>query len=108
MELREPAVAYNKRKYTFEEYLEIENASNEKHEYYQGEIFAMSGAKTPHNDIASNLIGLLWGKLRGTSCKPYGSDQRVHIEKNTLATYPDVSVVCGPVITLNNDKYNVL
>ena len=62
-ELREPAVAYDKYKYTIEEYLQMEEASDEKHEYYQGEIFAMAGAKVPHNIIAVNLIKLLGQKL---------------------------------------------
>jgi hypothetical protein len=44
-EVHEPEVAYSKKKYTIEEYLELENASDTKHEYYLGEIFAMSGAK---------------------------------------------------------------
>jgi Uma2 family endonuclease len=44
-EVREPAVAYGKSKFTIEEYLQMEKASIEKHEYYQGEIFAMSGPK---------------------------------------------------------------
>jgi Uma2 family endonuclease len=47
--IREPVVAYGKKKFTVEEYLEYENASEEKHEYYQGEIFAMAGAKISHN-----------------------------------------------------------
>jgi len=108
MLVNEPAVDYNKRKYTIEEYLEMENAATEKHEYYQGEIFAMSGAKVPHNAITTNLLASLWNKLKGQACKPSGSDQRIHIEKNSLFTYPDISVVCGPIITLNDDQYNVL
>jgi hypothetical protein len=56
MEIREPAVAYGSRKYTIEEYLEIENAATEKHEYYQGEIFAMSGAKLTHVQITTNTL----------------------------------------------------
>lgn len=108
MLVNEPAVDYNKRKYTIEEYLEMENAATEKHEYYQGEIFAMSGAKVQHNRITGNLYANLWNKLKGNPCQPSGSDQRIHIEKNSLFTYPDISVVCGPIITLHNDQYNVL
>ncbi len=108
MIVNEPAVDYNKRKYTIEEYLEMENAATEKHEYYEGEIFAMSGAKLPHNTVTRNLLVNLGIKLKGKACQPFGSDQRVHIEKNTLFTYPDISIVCGPVVTLNDDQYNVL
>ncbi len=108
MEIKEPAIAYSKKKYTIEEYLEMENAATEKHEYYQGEIFAMSGPKVPHNIITSNLQSYLGQKLRGKSCRPFGSDLRIHIEKNTLFTYPDISIICGEVITLNNDEWNAL
>ena len=107
-ELREPAVAYGKSKFTIEEYLQMEQASEEKHEYYQGEIFAMSGAKVPHNIIAMNLAISLGLKLKGKSCKPFNSDQRIHIPQSSLFTYPDISIVCGEIITLNNDDWNVL
>ena len=108
MQVREPAIAYSKQKLSIEEYLEMENAADEKHEYYKGEIFAMSGAKVPHNAIAGNLFGLLFNKLKGKKCKPYGSDARIHVEPNTLFTYPDISIICGEILTLNNDDYNVL
>jgi len=108
MEVNEPAVAYGKQKISIEEYLEMENASMEKHEYYKGEIFAMSGAKVPHNAICGNLFVALSNKLKGKKCKPYNSDQRIHIQSNTLFTYPDISIICGEVMTLNNDDYNVL
>jgi Uma2 family endonuclease len=108
MEVREPAVAYGKQNISIAEYLEMENSSLEKHEYYKGEIFAMSGAKVPHNIIARNLLATLTQKLRGKSCQPFGSDLRIHVEVNTLFTYPDISIICGEIITLNNDNYNVL
>jgi Uma2 family endonuclease len=108
MEVREPAIAYGKQKYSVEEYLELENAASEKHEYYKGEIFAMSGARLPHNHICGNVYANLWNKLKGKPCKPYNSDTRIHILSNTLFTYPDVSVVCGDTETLNNDNFNVL
>jgi Uma2 family endonuclease len=108
MEINEPAVAYSKQKMSVQEYLELENAADEKHEYYKGEIFAMSGAKVSHVIISDNILTVLKQKLKGKSCKPFGSDLRIHIEANTLFTYPDISIVCGEIITLNNDDYNVL
>ncbi len=107
-EVREPAVAYGKKTFTIEEYLEIENAAIEKSEYYKGEIFAMAGTKLPHNIISRNTMGLLYQKLKGKNCQPFGSDLRVHIEANTLFTYPDISIVCGKVESLNNDDMNIL
>lgn len=108
MEVREAAIAYGKEKMSIEAYLEMENAADEKHEYYKGEVFAMSGAKVPHNAITGNLFIALGLKLKGKKCKPFNSDQRIHILSNTLFTYPDISIICGEIITLNDDDYNVL
>jgi Uma2 family endonuclease len=108
MDIREPAVAYRNKKYSIEEYLQIENAAVQKNEYYRGEIFAMSGAKVPHNRIVGNFSFALRSRLQGSPCEPFNSDQRIHVEKNTLFTYPDISVVCGKIETLNDDEYNVL
>ncbi|MFI5186178.1 MAG: Uma2 family endonuclease [Chitinophagales bacterium] len=91
-EIREPLVAYGKKNFTIEEYLEMERSSIEKHEYYHGEIFAMSGASDKHNIIFKNLYGELAYGLKRKPCQPYGSDMRVHIPKNTLYTYPDISI----------------
>lgn len=95
IEVREPILVYNKKLLTTEEYLAFERDSIEKHEYYKGEVFAMSGAGTTHNIIFSNLFGEIFTKLKGKSCKPYGSDMRLHIPENTLFTYPDISIYCG-------------
>lgn len=108
MEFNEPAVAYYKRNLTIEEYLEMENAAEDKHEYYKGEIFAMSGAKLEHNIVCVNLLSSLKQKLKGKPCQPFGSDLRIHIPENTLFTYPDISVICGKPESLNNDEMNFL
>lgn len=94
-ELREPALAYGKKKWTEEEYLEMERAALDKHEYYLGEIFAMAGAGNRHNIIFRNIFAELGYKSKGKSCRPYGSDLRVHIPENSLYTYPDISFFCG-------------
>ena len=107
-EVHEPAIAYGKHQFTIEEYLEMENAATEKHEYYKGEIFAMSGAKLNHNNICMNLSVALKTRLKGKPCKPLGSDMRIHIPGNTLFTYPDLSVFCNGVDTRNNDQMNAL
>jgi Uma2 family endonuclease len=108
IEIKEPAVDYNKMKYTIEEYLEKERASDTKHEYYQGEIFAMAGTSTPHNVISVNLITSIKNSLKGKACRPYGSDFRIHIPQNSLFTYPDISIVCGEITTRENDNENLL
>lgn len=104
MEVKEPAHAYQKKFYSIEEYLEMENAAVEKHEYYKGEIFAMSGAGNRQNIISINIIGSLFSSLKGKSCQPYGSDMRIHIPGNTLFTYPDISIICGDIMTPKEDK----
>jgi Uma2 family endonuclease len=108
MEVKEPALAYGKKRYTIAEYLEMENAATEKHEYYQGEIYAMSGAKLERNLVSGNLYFHTRQKLSGKPCKPYGSDTRIYVEKNTLFTYPDLSIICGDPVSLDNDKMNFL
>jgi Uma2 family endonuclease len=92
-EVKEPAAKYNF--VSPEDYLVMERASAEKHEYFKGEVFAMSGASIPHNDIAYNINRIVIPLLKGKSCKIYGSDLRIHIPVNTLYTYPDFSIVCG-------------
>ncbi len=82
---------------TPEQYLEWERHAEFKSEYYGGEIFAMAGASEAHNLIAGNIFALLWTQMRGRPCKTYASDMRVQVARNNLYTYPDVTVVCGPV-----------
>jgi Uma2 family endonuclease len=86
-----------KPRYTVEEYLARERDAVGKSEYYRGQIFAMAGGSLRHNAISVNLVISLGGRLRGSSCRPCNSDQRIRIPANGLATYPDVSVVCGEV-----------
>jgi Uma2 family endonuclease len=80
---------------TAEEYLAFERASDEKHEYLDGETFAMSGAKMAHNLVTANVIALLHGALRLRPCLVFPSDMKVHIPSNGLYAYPDITVVCG-------------
>jgi Uma2 family endonuclease len=102
-EVNEALIDYSKMRYTIEEYLDMERASDVKHEYYQGEIFAMSGASPRHNWMFTNVFGKLCMQLKGCSCFPYGSDMRMHIPENTLFTYPDISIYCGDPIEINED-----
>ena len=90
---------------TQEEYLTSERLAKEKHEYFEGEIFAMSGASIPHNIIFKNTFIDLGVKLKGKGCQPFGSDLRIFIPENTLYTYPDISIICGEVET-TDDKFD--
>lgn len=84
-----------RRLFTPEEYLSIEEKAPSKSEYFQGEIFAMSGASLEHAQIVSNLNTELGLSLRGSSCQVLGADLRLQVLSNGLFTYPDLYVVCG-------------
>lgn len=85
-----PAIKY----VTAAEYLAFEREAEERHEFYKGEIFAMSGASFKHNIIEDNLRGTLHTFLKGKKCRSFGSNLRIHIPQNTLYTYPDILIVC--------------
>jgi len=80
---------------TPEQYLAIERAAAYKSEYYAGEMFAMSGAREPHNLITVNLITELRRQLRHGACRVYMSDMRVRANASGLYTYPDATALCG-------------
>lgn len=79
---------------TYEDYLAFERASEGKHEFVGGEIFAMAGGKRAHNQIAAQITAALVVGLRGSPCVAYTSDMRVRAADGT-AHYPDVSALCG-------------
>jgi len=80
---------------TPEQYLEIERKAEFRSEYYNGEMFAMAGAKRPHNLIKMNVGAELHQQLRARPCEVSSSDQRVLVAPTGLYTYPDIVVVCG-------------
>ena len=84
-----------KTKLTPEEYLEFERKSEIRHEYFDGEIFAMSGANRNHCVISVNLSGLLWQYFKGKNYFACLSKMRVFVPATGLYTYPDLVVVCG-------------
>ncbi len=77
------------------EYLALERQSEERHEYYGGELRLMAGASRRHNIIAGNLFALLHQALRGKPCRPFMSDMRVWIQAAQRYFYPDIAVICG-------------
>ncbi len=90
-------VAIPHHRYTYAEYLAFEQTSNVKHEYLDGEIYAMAGGTPAHAALAMAIGGLLFPQLRGGKCRLYSSDLRVRVLATGLTTYPDVSIVCGAV-----------
>jgi Uma2 family endonuclease len=80
---------------TPEQYLEIERAAEFKSEYYDGQMFAMSGGLLPHAMIGAKLCSALVVALRGRKCIVTNSDMRVRVAKKGPFFYPDVTVCCG-------------
>ena len=92
---------------TAAEYLAFERKSEERHEYYDGEIFAMSGASRRHNLVTVNISGELRQQLKGRPCETYSADMRVFVPATGLYTYPDVVVVCGEP-QFQDDEFDTL
>lgn len=90
--MNEPA---RKLKHTFAEYLAMEAASETKHEYLDGQIYAMAGGTPEHSGLAANVIGELRVALRGRPCRVFTSDLRVRVLATGLGTYPDATVIRG-------------
>lgn len=92
-------------KISIEDYLEGELISEIKHEYINGKVYAMAGAKRAHNIISMNLANLLFNHLRNTPCRVFSSDMKVGILTATddIFYYPDVQVSCEQN---GNEHYN--
>lgn len=83
-------------KMTPEEYLAYEAESPVKHEYVQGEVFAMSGTTKNHNLVTSNMHVMLRTALRGGPCRAYIAEVKVRVESANAYFYPDVHATCDP------------
>jgi Uma2 family endonuclease len=86
------------------EYLELEKTSPVKHEYLDGEIYAMAGASKRHNQVGNNLNDHLRPHLRGGPCSVFTFEVKVYIEALNTFYYPDLVVACDPA---DNDQYFV-
>jgi len=82
-------------RFTFDQYLMLEEDSGAKHEFLDGQVWAMSGGTPDHAAIAGNVLTLLNVQLAGKKCRVFTSDLRIRVVATGLGTYPDVSVVCG-------------
>jgi Uma2 family endonuclease len=82
---------------TYEQYRALEEQSGIRHEYLDGEIYAMATGTPDHAALAARLIQLLGARVP-PGCRVYTSDLRVFIARSGLITYPDVSVACGPTV----------
>jgi Uma2 family endonuclease len=85
------------RRFTPAEYYALEHEAAYKSDYYDGEIFDMSGGTSDHSLITTNLLGAVWQQLKGKTCRAYESNMRLKVAATGMRTYPDVSVYCAPL-----------
>jgi Uma2 family endonuclease len=98
------AVKENFQRFTPEEYFAWEEQQQLRHEYIDGEVYAMTGGTLNHSEIAGNFNFLLKAHLRGGGCRVLNSDARVNIYDSNDYVYPDLSVTCDER-DKNNTKF---
>ncbi len=103
--VQEPAPKYNF--ISPKEYLEMERASDEKHEYFDGHIYLMSGASLKHAKVAINLTIKIGSFLENKDCSILAETMRVTSPSNDSYMYPDVLIVCGKE-ELEDDQFDTL
>jgi Uma2 family endonuclease len=82
-------------KYTLEEYFELELASEEKYEFWNGEVFCMSGVSLAHSQIEGNLMSGLRARLDAHGCRVFPANLRVKVPAYPPYRYPDLTALCG-------------
>lgn len=92
-------MAYARRvhRYTYADYVALELASSTKHEFLDGEIYGMAGGSEEHSALAAEVLRLLGNAIGDRPCRAHTSDLRIYVEAAGLATFPDGSVICGPL-----------
>ena len=95
-------------KLTPEEYLQQERAADFKSEFYDGETYALAGVTRWHSLIMTNLVAFLGRKLRGSSCRVFNTDLRLHLAETGLFAYPDLMVACGELRFLDEHQDTLL
>lgn len=93
---------------THEQYLELERTSEDKHEYVDGVVHLMAGGTPEHGRLTAAFSGLLFAALGGRPCVVLSSDVRIRIQATDRSTYPDLSVVCGPLVPDADDPDAVI
>lgn len=92
MEQPQPAPHF----YSVEEYFELEEQSETRHEYYRGEVFAMAGGTANHNELVLNLVMLLRAGAQPQGCRVFAESVQLVVSQGLYYTYPDVMVTCHP------------
>jgi Uma2 family endonuclease len=84
-------------RYTYDDYVVIEQSSPLKHEFFDGEIYAMAGGTEDHSALSVAVTAKLLAAAAGGPCRVHSSDLRIYVEAVGLATFPDGSAICGPL-----------
>jgi Uma2 family endonuclease len=82
-------------RYTYSDYVALELESPTKHEFLDGEIYAMAGGSEEHSALAAEVVRALGNGIGDRPCRVHTSDLRIYVEAVGLATFPDGSVICG-------------
>ena len=90
------STAEKKLRYTFEEYLALEEKADYRSEFFNGEIFAMSGGSSSHSRIIFNTNREIGNAIYDSECSGFEGNLKVRIEESNVSVYPDLMVVCGP------------
>lgn len=85
-------------RYTYHDYVALEQDSSTKHEFLDGEIYAMGGGTEEHSALAAEVLYVLTSAVRDKPCRVHTSDLRIYVEAAGLATFPDGAVICGPFV----------
>jgi Uma2 family endonuclease len=99
-------------RYTEDQYLSIERESEERHEYLDGQIYAMAGESPEHGAICTNLTAEVRNQLKGTRCQAFAKDMKVRsgplprmrYSQKGLYSYPDLVIVCGEIQFLDENR----
>ena len=84
-------------RHTYADYVALEMISDSKHEFLDGEIYAMVGGSEEHSALAAAMVHALANAVGDRLCRVHTSDLRIYVETVGLATFPDASVICGPL-----------
>lgn len=87
--------------FTVDDYLEFERFAAERHEFLDGNVYAMAGESRSHSRICFNLYGMIYGQLRGKLCRGFSPNMKVMTSEAGLFSYPDLIIVCGEALPLD-------
>ncbi len=100
-----------KLKLTYAEYVARENASEIRHEFIDGDVFSMAGGTPEHSAIIA-AVTMALGQLRGGACRAFVTELRTRIRADEhgpdVGTYPDIAIVCGPVLRDSEDPISIV